>query len=52
MLPRRVECRADISELTRAQDLASLEHKARPVRQRLRTVGQEEPRHPEQVGVA
>jgi hypothetical protein len=52
MLPRRTERMTDISELTRAQNFTSLEHKLRPVRQRLRTVRQEEPRHAEQVGVA
>lgn len=36
---------AGISELPRAQNLASFEHQPRPVRERLRAIGQEEPRH-------
>jgi hypothetical protein len=52
MLPRRMERMAGISELAGTQDLASLEHEPRPVRQCLRAVGQEEPRRSEQVGVA
>ena len=43
---------AGISELSRAQNLASLEHQLRSVRQCLGAVWKEEPRHPEQVGVA
>lgn len=33
MLPRHTERMAGISELSRAQNLASLEHQLRPVRQ-------------------